>query len=459
MDPPRRVPTLPSEVEILVHVSAPSGANDDARYRAQAAGYLGFESELSTYGGCAFLGGRLELQNNARASGNQLEEDGRWGLREWTEVPGSGFVKDTVNDEASSSLDFSLYSGSKGSFDSARVDVPRTTSTSRKRAALLQPEASSPPYKRLRSSSPCVHSVHCIKSSQDCSQGGIHDAESDVDNGGQDVGVGEGGGSLSPSPSNFDSWATPPSVIADSQPSIPGLHTPHRPPGPRSNLTFIRPRSPLYLPARRSRSRSPPTNIATTLPPVPGSSEIVFPPPPATSTDTNVSSHITPALATLARQLPLTTHFRPHVRLQTQPLDPLERGHWAFSTSSSASFPPEAITSFWSFLESFIGKGKAGWGVWAWRGCSEQNEEINRRNDVNAGENAGRVESAEAQTKGNDARDLSKREMNDGKVYCWGEVVGHIWLLLVVASQRRIKNKSAGARWLDGAGRVVVEMR
>lgn len=43
------------------------------------------------------------------------------------------------------------------------------------------------------------------------------------------------------------------------------------------------------------------------------------------------------------------------------------------------------------------------------------------------------------------------------KLYCWGEIVPHIWLLLFTASHRRIKG--CGARWIDARGEVIIEMR
>ena len=43
------------------------------------------------------------------------------------------------------------------------------------------------------------------------------------------------------------------------------------------------------------------------------------------------------------------------------------------------------------------------------------------------------------------------------KIYCWGEVVGEMWLMLFVGSRRAIKG--VGARWVDAGGVAVVCMR
>ena len=43
------------------------------------------------------------------------------------------------------------------------------------------------------------------------------------------------------------------------------------------------------------------------------------------------------------------------------------------------------------------------------------------------------------------------------KVYCWGEVVGEIWLLLFIASGRHVKG--VGAQWVDAGGVAVISMK
>ena len=40
------------------------------------------------------------------------------------------------------------------------------------------------------------------------------------------------------------------------------------------------------------------------------------------------------------------------------------------------------------------------------------------------------------------------------KIYCWGEVVREVWLLLFVASHRKVLG--AGAKWIDASGEAVV---
>ena len=47
-------------------------------------------------------------------------------------------------------------------------------------------------------------------------------------------------------------------------------------------------------------------------------------------------------------------------------------------------------------------------------------------------------------------------EMGVVKVFCWGEVVGHVWLLCYVASQARLKRVES--QWVDADGEVVVRI-
>lgn len=42
------------------------------------------------------------------------------------------------------------------------------------------------------------------------------------------------------------------------------------------------------------------------------------------------------------------------------------------------------------------------------------------------------------------------------KIYCWGEIVPHVYIVLFLATSRMVKG--AGARWVDGSGDVVVQM-
>jgi hypothetical protein len=56
----------------------------------------------------------------------------------------------------------------------------------------------------------------------------------------------------------------------------------------------------------------------------------------------------------------------------------------------------------------------------------------------------------------NEEEEGSEHELGTVKVFCWGEVVGHVWLLCYVASQARLKRVES--QWVDADGEVVVRI-
>ncbi len=148
----------------------------------------------------------------------------------------------------------------------------------------------------------------------------------------------------------------------------------------------------------------------------------IHPPPPRTSSwGPKPPLLITPAFQLLAVQLELPLRYRP--KCQTRPLRDLERGYWAVETEH---WPNAVRDQAWVALGAYLGQGRAGWGVWAVRGDVWKNV---------AGEGG---------------------EQPWLRVYCWGGVAGHVYLLLYLVSQRRVKG--TGASWVDGGGEVVVRM-
>ncbi|KAL4900685.1 hypothetical protein BDW74DRAFT_161358 [Aspergillus multicolor] len=133
---------------------------------------------------------------------------------------------------------------------------------------------------------------------------------------------------------------------------------------------------------------------------------------------------------------------------QTRDLDTLERGYWYFhinlvpetEATAPGSLPNPTywdkplFTRFWTFLTELIAKeGRAGWGVWC----------ILEERDPSRGAEADEPAKYNAQA-------LSL------KVYAWGEIACHIYLLLFLASERRIRKM--GAQWRDGCDEVVIQM-
>jgi hypothetical protein len=169
--------------------------------------------------------------------------------------------------------------------------------------------------------------------------------------------------------------------------------------------------------------------------------EIHPPKPPISSAP--FKTHITPTLSMLTERLKPARTYNPSS--QSRALDPLERGYWfvRFTISDSVTdtdrdtdqqerdradsnvpgpiWPAPLFRAFWSFLTEFVGRdGRAGWGVW----CILE-------------------------------RELGPRQVTL-KVYAWGEVVMHVYLLLFLASERRIRGM--GAQWRDFREEVVVQM-
>lgn len=169
------------------------------------------------------------------------------------------------------------------------------------------------------------------------------------------------------------------------------------------------------------------------------------PPPPISSAP--FTSHITPSLALLADRLNPSRVYSPVYQMRD--LHVLERGCWvlrfwlhsgsldSLKTAGGAVWDTALFDRFWSFLSDFIAQGRAGWGVWAY---------LDRDPDPGPGPSPG---PGPGDQQGHEDRLLLK-------VYTWGEVVHYIYILLFLASERRIRG--LGASWCDAAERVVVQM-
>lgn len=148
----------------------------------------------------------------------------------------------------------------------------------------------------------------------------------------------------------------------------------------------------------------------------------IHPPLPPTGSDTFVS-HITPQLQSqFWDSAELQGKYKP---LPHRDLRRSERGYWQIDTRSWST---KIQIKFWIFLQSNIGSGVGGWGVWCLR-----------EKDTEAGED-----------------DEANAELGTVKVFCWGEIVGHVWLLCYVASQARLKRVES--QWIDADGEVVVRI-
>ncbi|KFY20870.1 hypothetical protein V491_03359 [Pseudogymnoascus sp. VKM F-3775] len=163
---------------------------------------------------------------------------------------------------------------------------------------------------------------------------------------------------------------------------------------------------------------------------IPGPSAI-YPLPATTSEEVN-TTFLTVQLANLAAEIGYA-RFRP--LLQSREIRKHERGYWGIDVrDDEVGWDDRAREKMWEFLRKYIGRGKAGWGVWCVRG------------DRHGGEGD------------EDRRQVQKAgpEEEQWRIYCWGEIVSEVYLLLYLASSRRVR--SAGACWFDGGGECVVTM-
>lgn len=145
---------------------------------------------------------------------------------------------------------------------------------------------------------------------------------------------------------------------------------------------------------------------------------IVYPPEPNVSTAQpgTLPSQITPQLAALKKQHP--TQFQP-LKTLTKP-KPDDRGYWLIRCSR---WSPQSQQLFWNELSRWVSSGRLGWGVTLFR-------------------------------EGGTSLALGKV-----KLYCWGEIVEHTWILLWTCSEGKICGSSYKLKWIDANGKQAFLMR
>lgn len=440
-------------MEILVHVSGPCRGTDDARYRREALGFLEYDvAERHT-----LLGWESHTPNAVEETYSHVK------------------TTDAVVQEAET-----LSPAQKATYKSRVRDWPgqlaplRTPAFSRPTASTLPWTTTNQTPHLLIERTPALPRPRTAPTPSTPSQ------------------------APPPRRSQSDSWHTPPSIVPDSQPTPPSSGQPalssspylkrpfassspsptrraSPPPAKRPRLQVpssppsedrtIEARPPLAAPlssppsAKRRRRRlevpssplpgksadearpalaatfssSPPSaeNLPAPSPPPPNDppQTLEIHPPRPKSTNRAFRTHLTFSLTNIATKLPLEIYFKPIAT--TRAPGTLERGHWLVPTGSW----DEALKRrFWVYLTKFVGRGQGGWGTW----CVREVE--------------GPVQAEDKSDKENQA----PRRGEVVKVYCWGEVVGEMWLSLFIGSERKISG--VGARWVDAGGVAVVVM-
>ncbi|MCJ1401921.1 hypothetical protein MMC11_005138 [Xylographa trunciseda] len=403
------------ELEILVHISAPSRVIDDGKYRKQALGLLDFEATTRLdIGPCNDVPEQLvpvtPYLQGARSHASLAQPPRDKGIQDASR---DALVESTFYDEVSWDSSVAARRDHQPPLPTTMYTTPRVVVN--RTPALDRPQSAPVP------ASPSF-------------QGTAHRR------------------------SQSDSWQTPPSVIPDSQPepsqlkrsfpepvsfsSSAGLSSPS---AKRQRLDLVDEARLEHAPSSTESAEDIPVigtrPTAPSSPPWTTSSGLsatshrdgrveVHPPPPKTSL-ASFTTHITPSLALIEEKLPMARFFNPVFMVR----DPqtLERGYWQLLFDSKVL--SHEREKFWEFLVQFISEGRAGWGVWA--------EKFQTERSMMNGEAA-----PEGQTQ------VAENEIV--RVYCWGEVVGYIYILLFMGSHRKIKQM--GARWVDAGGEVVIRM-
>lgn len=156
----------------------------------------------------------------------------------------------------------------------------------------------------------------------------------------------------------------------------------------------------------------------------------ISPAPPLTTSD-SFKTHVTPNLRCLLKKHPsgedVASRYNP--QQVSRAICTSERGYWSINPRN---WSVQQQIKFWRLLEEFVGSGKAGWGVWCTR---EQEIDMDSTKQI------------EGITSG----------LGQVKVFCWGEIVMHIYLALFITSNSRIRK--ATPVWIDADEKVVVRMQ
>jgi hypothetical protein len=164
----------------------------------------------------------------------------------------------------------------------------------------------------------------------------------------------------------------------------------------------------VYLARSTSDTGPPRSSDPSAIEFISRSLQIKPPSPPVSVDDLDPTSLVSPKLDKLSRDL--SSRYQPAA---TRQISPFERGYWLVDCTR---WPEATRLDTWVFLTNYLRSGLAGWGVWC-----------------------------------------TRDELHDWmRFYCWGHVAKHIYLLMYLASGRQIKAK--GARWFDAEGEAILDM-
>jgi hypothetical protein len=221
--------------------------------------------------------------------------------------------------------------------------------------------------------------------------------------------------SSQPSPTNIEKENIRPATAPNSTKHSPVHQTPGRLP--------ISTQNPLQE-STTIVSQLPPPHLLLELRSLP---KQILPPTPVTSnTRASEATFITDVLKSLANQEELWKRYHLHHH-QSRAISKFERGYWRLDTRN---WPIHHQIKFWRKLMQFVGNGRIGLATSCFRLLD-------------------------------DAADGQEKNLGTVKVYCWGEIVMHVWLFLYTMIRSEMSRSESGhqsATWVDVDGIVVVRM-
>ncbi|KAF3481886.1 uncharacterized protein GIQ15_04645 [Arthroderma uncinatum] len=469
-----------NSVEILVHVAAPGVARDDVNYRAQAAACLEFEPatrfnvlpqpESEDAEACLDA---VEKNDNEDYTTNGVEyacEEPTSSREDFdttfgsftTSWPSSGELGEPVN----RSIGLSEFSRLENAIEeeSGFIETPPSTvadsqvaSPSSNRTATPTFTPTSTPWDFEKNDSPDNGPIPPVYIS----------LSSDNDEATQSSKRRRASPSSTDSPES--SWScssasvaleapVPPSSVEDRLPSPPAASTPYVSTETSSQLDLERSGS-----QRLGKFPSLPLEI--------------HPHHPEPSSTARFTTHMTPALQMLVAHPKLSRYYQP--AFEARSLQKCERGYWflripitsdtstqaqhdkprsmagddqsAISTpTSTADDSPWTVDSFfrfWDYLTEYIAKkDRAGWGVWCY--CDSPSTVHDSSSSTGDKHNVGRVQTS---------MEEDGITQLDVRICTWGELVRPIYLLMFIASDRRV-GKLSGVEWRDAGEKPVIRM-
>lgn len=455
-------------VELLAHISAPSGARDDAGYAAQIAACMGFEAETRTnvleldYGGLQSDGDTNPSESPSISSPESTSlsggvddsiRQGEWPtLLESDDSPdGSPQEQDKRQQPKKQEQQEELAATPTGLYDITFTNI----GDDKEEPALRPPLPSTSPVQEDNA-----------KPGADCRPHPFETPPTEVPDSHSTI-------VLSQLSAPMDSWMeaevnnSPPLNTRNPPPLSASWHSKSQSQTPKATqvaqTTITRAPSPSF----KALTSSLPLTITSTEP--------TKDPDKA---DKRFKTHITRPLAMIVERIQISRVFNP--TRQTRQLARAERGYWGFSLLVVDYTPPtetetetetgteieshDAIhgktapniwcaacfVKFWDFLRTFVGENRAGWGVWCV--CEPVVSSSGDGNDNHINDHF--IPDASAQARAMHHRATVAVTV---KVFAWGEMASHIWVLLYLASDRKVR-RVRGVEWRDANGEPVICM-